>query len=248
VLKDTADGGHEVELEFLSLRMKIDQGGKPVLDYNTAEKTSNPARNPTATAVQKMFQNVIGAKIQYFLDASNQVERLEGADALMSRIAASGHADAIGGFKTMFNEGSLKQMINAEFMPPKPVQPGDTWPVQTDIVMGDLGTMVMDYTYTLTGWEKHGQRTCARLEFQGTMKIKPDAASAPAGLATSVRDGSSSGVSWFDPELGMIIDTTLNQDMNVTLNVPITARGKKSTQTITGLMKQAIAIKLESVK
>ena len=248
VLNYTAGGGHAVELEFLNLRMKIDEGGKPVLDYNTAEKSSNLAGNPTATAVQKMFQNVIGAKIQYYLDASNRVERLEGADALMSRIAASGPANVIGSFKTMFNDGSLKQMINAGFLPPKPVQPGDTWPVQTDIVMGDLGTMVMDYTYTLAGWEKHGQRTCARLEFQGTVKTKRDAASAPTGLATSVRDGNSSGVSWFDPELGMVIDTTLNQDMNVTMNVPITMRGKRSTQTITALMKQAITIKLESVK
>ena len=248
VLPDTAGGGHEVELEFLSVRMKIDEGGKPVLDFNTAEKSSNPARNPTATAVQKMFQNVIGAKIQYSLDASNQVERLEGADALMNRLAANGHADALSGFKTMFNDGSLKQMINAGFLPPKPVQPGDSWPVQMDIVMGDLGTMVMDYTYTLAGWEKHGQRTCARLEFQGTIKTKRDAASAPAGLATAVRDGTSSGVSWFDPELGMVIDTSLNQDMNVTMTVPITARGKKTTQTITAVMKQAITVKLLSVK
>ncbi len=248
VLNYTAGGGHAVELEFLNLRMKIDENGKRVLDYNAAEKTSNQAGDPAAAAVQKMFQNVVGAKIQYYLDASNQVERLEGAEALMNRITASGPANVINGFKTMFNYGSLKQMINAGFLPPQPVQPGDTWPVQTEIVMGDLGTMVMDYTYTLTGWEKHGQRTCARLEFQGTMKIKPGAAAAPTGLATSVHDGNSSGVSWFDPELGMVIDTTLNQDMNVTMNVPITARGKRSTQTITALMKQAITIKLESVK
>ena len=160
----------------------------------------------------------------------------------------SGRVDGTDSIKSMFNEGSLKQMIGGRDLPSKPVQPGDTWPVQTDIVMGDLGTMVMDYTYTLAGWEKHGQRTCARLEFQGTVKTKRDAASAPTGLATSVRDGNSSGVSWFDPELGMVIDTTLNQDMNVTMTVPITMRGKRSTQTITALMKQAITIKLESVK
>jgi hypothetical protein len=195
-----------------------------------------------------MFQNVVGTKLQYFLDASNRVERLEGAEALMERIAASGPANVINGFKTMFNYGSLKQMINTGFLPPNPVQPGDTWPVQTDIVMGDLGTMTIDYNYTLAGWEKHGERTCARLEFQGTMKIKPDAAAGHNGLATSVRDGNSSGVSWFDPELGLVVDTTLNQDMNITMTVPITARGKKSTQTITAIMKQAVTIKLESVK
>ena len=66
----------------------------------------------------------------------------------------------------------------------------------------------------------------------------------------SISDGNTSGVSWFDPELGMIIETTVNQDMKMNMTVPVNPRGNAAgkTQTITSLMKQEINMKLESVK
>jgi len=248
VLKADAGGGPEVELEFLGLRMKIEQGGRTLMDYDSEEKPSNDHKDRAAAAIQKLFQNIIGAKIQYFLDASNQVERIEGVDALMNRLTTGGRADGTDSIKSMFNEGSLKQMIGGRDLPSKPVQPGDTWPVQMDIVMGDLGKMVMDYTYSFERWEQHGKRNCARLEFQGTIKSKPDPDSKPKGMTVSVQDGSSSGVSWFDPELGMVIETTMNQDMKMNMTMPVNGRGKQTAQTMTSLMHQTITIKLESVK
>jgi hypothetical protein len=165
VLKADAAGGPEVELEFLGLRMKVEQRGKTEMDYDSEGKPSNDRKDQNAAAIQKSFQNIIGAKIKYFLDASNQVERIEGADALMNRLTTGGQADATDSIKKLFNEGSLKQMIGSRHLPSKPVQPGDTWPVQMDIMMGDLGTIVMDYTYSFERWEQRGKRTCARLEF-----------------------------------------------------------------------------------
>jgi hypothetical protein len=55
-------------------------------------------------------------------------------------------------------------------------------------------------------------------------------------------------VSWFDPELGIIIDTTMNQDMTMAMTVPVNVHGKTITQAMTNVMHQAITIKLESVK
>jgi hypothetical protein len=95
-------------------------------------------------------------------------------------------------------------MDHSRTLPPKPVQPGDTWPVKQDISMGDLGAMAMDYTFTFQSWEQHGKRTCARLEFQGTVKNKPTQNPAPNGMTIAIQDGTISGVSWFDPELGNV--------------------------------------------
>ncbi len=248
VLKAEADGGHEVEMEFLGIRMKLDQGGKSLIDYDSAKKSSRSGNDPSLAAVEKMFQNVIGTKIQYFLDASNQVERMEGYDTLMNELTVGGRADAANSMKSIFNEGSLKQMIGGQHLPSKPVQPGDSWLVQTDIAMGDLGTMAMDYTFSFERWETHGKRTCARLEFQGTMKSKTNPDAAATGMTVSVQNGGSSGVTWFDPELGMVIETIMNQDMNMNMTVPMYGRGKNATQTMTMVMKQAITVKLESVK
>ena len=182
VLKETADGGHEVEMEYLGIRMKMEMGGKTMVDYDSGKKSPGDSENPMAA----MFQKIIGAKLQYFMDASNQVERIEGVDALVDRITAGGPADMATGIKSMFNEGYFKQIMDgSRYLPSKPVQPGDTWPIQLEIPMGPMGTMEINNTVTFQSWEQHGKRTCARLEFEGTLKSKPDSNAKPAGMTMS---------------------------------------------------------------
>jgi len=246
VLSADAAGGHELEMEFLGIRMTMDQGGKTLIDYDSAKKSSSGAGNPALAGVDKMFQNIVGAKIHFYLNPSNRVERVEGFDTLMNKMTAAGQAQAMDSMKSLFSEESLKQMIGGQNLPTKPVQPGDSWPMQTDIAMGNLGTMALDYTFNFARWETHGVRNCARLEFQGTMKTKgkPEAA---GGVALSVQDGDSSGVAWFDPELGLVVETRMNQNMNVNMTVPMPGR-KNATQGMTMVMKQDVTMKVESVK
>ena len=247
VLSADASGGHEVEMEYLGIQMKMEQGGKSMIDYDSRKKSSSDGKVPQLAAVEKMFQNVIGTKIQFFLDASNHVERVEGFDALMSKLAVGGQADAASSLKSMFNEETLKQMIGAQHLPPKPVQPGDSWPAQTDLSMGGLGKVSMDVTTAFERWEMHGKRNCARLEFQGTMKGNPNPDSGTPGMTMSVQNGDVSGVAWFDPGLGMVIDTMMNQNMNLNMTMPMPGR-KNATQSMTVAMKQDITLKVESVK
>src|ERR1700690_412863 len=48
VVKETPDGGHEVEMEFLSARMGMEMGGKKLLDYDSAKKSSDDNAKPVA--------------------------------------------------------------------------------------------------------------------------------------------------------------------------------------------------------
>jgi hypothetical protein len=246
VLKEKPDGGHEVEMEFLSARMGMEMGGKKLLDYDSTKKSSADKAKPVAD----MFGKIVGSKIHYFLDASNEVERIEGVDELVDRLSSGGQADALAPFKdTMFSKDHFKQMMSANrFMPPKAVQPDDTWPIKQSFEMGPLGTMVMDFNCTFQKWEQIGKRNCARIEFQGTIKSTPGANANPTGMSMSILNGNFSGVSWFDPELGITIDTTMNQDMTMAMTMPMNMRGKTTTQTMTNIMNQVITIKLESVK
>jgi hypothetical protein len=247
VLKETPGGGHEVEMEYLSARMAMTMGGKSMLNYDSDKKAESDKANPMAG----IFGKIIGSKIQYFLDASNEVERIEGVNELMDRLSSGGPADAgVEMFKSaMFSKDQFKQMMNANrFMPPKPVQPGDTWPVKQSFEMGPLGTMTMDFDCNLQRWEMHGKRNCARIEFQGTLKSTPGTNANPAGISMSILEGNSSGVTWFDPELGIGIDTTMNQDIKMSMTMPVNLQGKKTTQTMTNLMNQVVSMKLDSVK
>lgn len=249
VLKAEPDGGREVEMKFLAIHMIVAQGGRTVLDYDSAKKTEPDRKGREIAAVQKMLQGVVGAKVQCFLDASNNVERVEGVDQLLNRLGTGGPPQATAGIKNMFNADYLKQMLgSSRYFPHKPVQPGDTWPVQMDLPMGELGTLAIDYHYTFERWEKRGPRMCARLEFDGTLKSKSGDNPKSAGMAMQLQNGSSSGVTWFDPELGKAIDSHINQDLTMVMSVPVRVRGKAITQTMTNLMHQDIIMKLESVK
>jgi hypothetical protein len=115
VLKETPGGGHEVEMEYLNSRMGMEMGGKTMLSFDSTKKSSDEKANPAMVQMTAVFQKIIGAKIQYFLDASNAVDRIEGVDELMSRLSTGGPADAGAQiFKsTMFSKDQFKQMMSS---------------------------------------------------------------------------------------------------------------------------------------
>jgi hypothetical protein len=247
VLSATPGGRHEAEMDFLSARIGMKSGDKTMMDYDSSKKAAPDKPNPTAD----MFSKIVGSKIQYFLDASNAVDHIEGVGDLVNKLSSGGNAAAAASNKSTFSEDYFKQMMIANlFIPPNAVQPGDTWPVRIKLPMSAFGTMVLDYIFTFQNWEMHGRRNCARMEFTGTIVNKPDPAANPGALSISILDGTSMGVSWFDPELGIIIDTTMNQDMKMVMNMP--RQGKPGaaaqTQSSTSQMSQAMTIKLVSVK
>ena len=243
VLKETPDGGHEVEMEFLRTRMSMAMGGKQMADFDSAKKSPENQAGPGGD----IFSKIVGSKIRYFLNATNGIDRLEGVDELMNKLAASGQTPEAGALKGMYNEGFFKQMMSqSRYLPPKPVTLGDTWPVEVEYPMGSIGTLVLDFTYTMKGWEMHGQRNCARLDFDGTVKNKPGTDTA-GPMSISSLDGTLSGTSWFDPELGMTIDTALNQDLTMTMNLP-KAAGAAAPGGMKMQMNQLMTIKMASVK
>jgi hypothetical protein len=171
-------------------------------------------------------------------------------DELTNRLTSSAQAILKG---VVFSEERFKQMMSANrFIPPKAVQPGDTWPIKQSFEMGPLGTLVTDFGCTFPRWEMHGKRNCARIEFQGTINSTPGTNAIPGGVSMSTVDSNASGVSWFDPELGMTIEMTMNQDMNMIMNIPMNPRGNLGTdgrmQSLTNKMSQVITTKLVSVR
>lgn len=253
VLQANPDGTHEIEMDFLSARMAMTMkmGDRVVTDFDTSKKAEAGKPNPIAD----VFGKIVGSKIRYYLDASNAVEKIGGVDELIKRLSGGTQDQGMAQFKSMYNDGYFKQMMSANlFMPPKPVQPGDIWPAQMEIPLGMMGTMTMSYNFTFQNWEMHGKRNCARLEFQGTITSKPDASpeTKPGGVSINIQGGNFSGTTWFDPELGITIDTTINQNLTMLMQVPTNQKPKAGAapkmQSITNQMNQVMSIKLVSVK
>jgi hypothetical protein len=245
VLNSNPDGSHELELQFLSLRVSLPSGRRQI-HYDSEKDSASGSSNP----VVKAFSQIVGAKIQYYLDASNNVERIEGVDDLLDRLSSGGTVPPT--VKNIFNENSFKQLMSyARFIPPNPVQPGDTWPVQIQMVSDAVGTINQNFDFTFARWEQHGERNCARLEFSGTMQTDrnaPPSSNIP-GATISLQDGSFVGVLWFDPEFGISIDSQVNEDMTLLITIPRrnpnAAAG--STQVITNQLTQVLNFKLDSL-
>jgi len=237
-------------MEFLSLRMDSSQGGRTNFTYNSDVKGVASQDRATA-AIDKGLGGIIGVKLDFFLNATNGVDRIEGVDTMMNRLSSGGPTMNSSGIKNMFNKGTLQQMIGeSQYLPPQPVQPGDKWPIQTQADLGEMGSLTVSNNITFAQWEKHGPRLCARLEFEGTYQGKPGENPDPTGMSMAIQDGTTSGVSWFDPELGMVIDSDADQDMTMSITIPMPARGggKPTPQTMKMAMHQVLNVKLDSVK
>jgi len=247
VLNESPDGKHDVEMEFLSARVEVPPGSKTLSNYDSTQKSPADGVNPVA----KMFGKIIGSKVQFFLNASNDVERIEGADVLAQKLEAVEPANRLEHFKNFYREGFLKQMIIAS-LPSKLVQPGDTWPAHIEFVTRTAGAICVDDNFTLQSWEKHGGRNCARLEFKGTITNKHETSADPARMSVDIIEGRSSGVSWFDPELGLTLETTVKHEMSMVITMPVNPEGSADAaprvRKLTEQMNQTINAKLISVK
>jgi len=239
VLQESPDGGHEVEMEILSARIWGTLSGKTNINYDSTKALTQGMHSP----VSDVLTNIVGGKVQYFLDASNNVLRIEGVEALANRIPTGGQGDPLGTLKAMYSESFFRQLMDHnKYLPAKPVQIGDTWPVNQEIPMAALGNLHLDVDITFKGWEMHGTRNCARWDFQGSIKSTPDEKAAAAGMKISNFEGDASGTTWFDPELGLAIDTSMNEQMQMLIEVAA------AKQSISNQIMEMTSLKLASVK
>ena len=213
VLRGTSDGGHELELQALSARMGVKLGDHTILDYNSANQSVADSTNGVAA----VFEKILGSKIRYIVNASNNVEQVKGIDELAQQIRSVPQADPLTtDVKKIFNAAFFDTFTNSNhLLPQHPVQPGDTWSSHFEHPVAGVGIEVWDYKIVFQNWEMHGTHTCARLDLQGTMKVESDPILKRDEKVYHPRDGVAEGVTWFDPELGQAIETDMKQDLNV---------------------------------
>ena len=120
----------------------------------------------------------------------------------------------------MFSEEILKQYGSfAGLLPDKPVSAGDAWSVSRQEV-SPIGLVKVDVKFTFKGWEQHGDRKCAHITGSGRIWSQKDPAN--PNNSFEIKKGETSGDVWFDAELGMVVDSS--SDQNLTLKVM--ARGQ----------------------
>ncbi len=253
VTKEREKGGKELALVMRSTEIEVTSGGKVVMSVDTqGEASGAEADNPLIAS----YRQLIGTSIRYLLDQSNRVQKVEGLKEFVDKATARAPAQAKGMIRGMFSDDYFKQIVDYQkALPPKPVKPGDTWPVMTDLSMGPMGQIKADFTYTYKGTEEREKRSCALMEFTGTLTLKAvPTNTGPMGTTVNIESGTMTGKSWFDPELGSMVEVDMDQNLTMKVNYTIPARRFPTNapqapqgptqQTATTQTKQKVNVKL----
>ncbi len=234
VLKPLDDGGVRLEMEFLSYKIDSNVGGQTTMAFDSSQDPAQDRMNPAAS----VFRGLVGSKLQFNVDADGKVVSVEGVDQLTAQAAKNAPAQLKPMIPTMFSADQFKAYLDAgRALPNREVKPGDTWPVAFDMNLGVVGKLTLKMDCTFTAWEQHDDRNCVRIDSTGTLTSKPEPGAGQ--ISVQIEKGKLTGQSWFDPDLGGIVELAGEQ----TFSAKIIAQG----QNISAKFNQTTGSKLVEV-
>lgn len=234
---NASDGARGLEMEIQSLAIEVAFGETTVLRYDSLNKVAPPE----GRGVENM-EKLIGGKVRFLVNADNKVTEVDGVKELIQRVTGApntpeaadpaaggrrgrrgimGAGDASGAMQMLYNGDYLKQFVDISGLPSSAQRIGDTWTTKREINAMMMGTLVVNTTNTFRGWQVHEGKKCARIEFSGNLEAKADRAEGMpwAGLV-KIENGKVQGTSWFSPDIGMAVETSVNQSYNITGTIP----------------------------
>lgn len=222
-LKKLDNGGNEVELEFVGTKMETKVGDRVYMSFDSAHDPGKDAKDPITPALRKL----VGGKVRYTFGPDNKIERMDGYDDFMVRIARGSKNTEM--LKGIFSEDMLKRMCSSsDALPDHPVSPGDSWNHTMEMNLYGTAKMVIDGKFTFASWEDHNGHKCVKLDYDGkiTGKGKGDA-------PLSIEKGTIHGSSWFDPEQGVLVDSDSDQTMTLNIQQRGNTMSQKMDQNVT---------------
>jgi hypothetical protein len=217
-LKQSDDGGHELELEFVSTKIEAKAGDRVYMSFDSAHDDGKETKDPFTPA----FRKLVGAKVRYVLGPDGKVKTLDGYDDFMVRIARGSKNSEM--LKSMFNQEMLKRLCGwADSLPDHPVRPGDTWKQSIDTTLYGTAKMMIEGKFTFATWEEHNSHKCVKLDYTGTIS-----GNSSGSAQVAIDKGTISGSSWFDPEEGVVVASDLDQ----VLTIKIGQKGDSGSQKI----------------
>jgi RNA polymerase sigma factor (sigma-70 family) len=202
-LKKRPDDGWNLEFKIVDATLDMAQNGAKVLHFNSIDDAPLDRNNPAG-----LLPLIIGVPLQYRVDANGVVQSVDGTDEIMKRVtAAEPQPQAL--FRQLFGGDTLKQYASfGDWMPNRSVNPGGSWSVKKDINTA-VGGLTLDIKFAFQNWEPHADRRCAHVKMSGRISTK--SISTASGAAVQIEKGELTGELWFDPILGMVVESDNDQ-------------------------------------
>jgi hypothetical protein len=203
--------GHEVEVELLAIATTNRMGTNAATVFSSRSDPKQDAKNNFLAAP---LRKLVGAKVKYLTAADGKVEKVEGTPQLRSKVTAGANPYAIATLNNMLSDEAIKGWNSLHTgLPEKAVKPGDTWSFARAQQYGP-GSISVDATNTFKGWEQRDGRRVALIESAGAITTKPAAGNSLVTI--TVEDGGKTeGKAWFDPALGMVVESTTTSEFSI---------------------------------
>ena len=251
ILKETPEGGREVEIEFVRAAMDMETPNEKI-SIDSSSKAPNDVNKPEIKMIWNMVKAMSGTKFKMYVNSDGKVDKMEGIDEFFEKVTDTLSPMVVEMLRQFFSEETMKEMtgnsLYGAHLPDKPVQVGDTWPFQSQVAAPMLGRVKIDLQYSFKRWEEHMGRRCALLEFTGTISIEPGADEQPPGMKMSLKGGTVYGKTWYDPAIGMNIDLSSEQHMTMEMTMEIPGRRGMKEQKMTTNMTQRSINKLVRIE
>ncbi len=210
--KERAEGGFEVGIEFRSISLETKMGQTVVTKFDSRAKTTTGDANP----LNEVLKKLVGAKLKLFTKPNGDIEKVEGVQKLVDDLASGMPAMSADMMKAMFDEDVVKQMSALPpGLPKDPVSAGYEWPVKLEVSLGPMGTMLISMKFKFNGMEEKRGYRVAVLDHQGTLSSKEGSGTGPITLGAF--SGTTTGRTWYAPDLGATVDSFANQVMSMTM-------------------------------
>lgn len=214
VEKERPEGGHEIAMEIVGLRMEMKMGEQTMMKYDSKTDGKTSTGNPMAD----IFRKMVGAKFRLFTKADGEVEKVEGVQQVLESVAAGMPEMVASMVKSMFNEDMAKQMSGfPPDLPKEPVSPGHEWPVKTEMSLGPMGTIVISMKYKYTGTERRRDYDCAVLDHKGFISGKEGAGAGQVSFSSI--SGTTTGRTYYVPSIGTAVESFSDQKMKMGMKV-----------------------------
>lgn len=209
-LKERDGGGFEVEAETLAVTTTNKIGTNTTVFTSRSDPKLDARNNQLAAPMRKL----VGSKVKYAIAADGKVEKVDGGIQLRSKVATGANPFIVASLNNLFSDESIKGWNTLHSgLPDKAVKAGDTWSVSRSQSFGP-GSLSVDLTNTFKGWEQREGRKVALIESAGTIAAKPPVGA--SAVTVTVEDGAKiAGKAWFDPALGMIVESTATSEFSI---------------------------------
>ena len=209
-LKKTPDDGWQLEFKFTAASIDSKRNGATVLSFDSSKNSPPDPNNPAA-----LLAMVVGVPLEYYVDAKGLVQKVDGLDQF-SKLTTAGRSDQQVLFQQLFNENVLKEYASyGKGLPNHPVKVGESWSSQTDTA-SDAGDLALKMNFTFQNWEMRRDRRCAHFTITG--KVSSKNASTATGSAIEIKKGNFTGDLWYDPDLGMMVESDTSQKLTLKIS------------------------------